>query len=170
MKKSSSRINDGNTENHFKVITLTCLLVGTLDIIAAIIDSYVRFRTSPVVLLQFIASGIFGRAAFSGGLTMAFAGLIFHFFIASCWTLLFFSLYPKLKISSSYKVTSGIVYGIIIWCIMNLIVVPLSDTPKLTFHWGHAIMGALYLISLIGLPISLIYHRYYQKGEQKSEK
>ncbi len=149
-----------------KVIVLTCLLVGTLDISAALIDSRLRYGTTPLELFQYIASGILGKAAFSGGLPAALTGLLFHYFIASSWTVLFFMLYPRLKIPPSYKIISGITYGIFIWCFMNFIVVPLSRAHRPLFNWNHVIIGALYIIFLIALPVSLILHKYGYTGNR----
>ena len=156
-------ISEGK-RNHFigtKVVVLTCLLVATLDISAALIDSHLRYGITPLELFQYIASGILGKAAFSGGTWTALVGLLLHYFIASSWTVLFFKLYPKLKIPPAYKIISGILFGILIWCFMNLIVVPLSRAHRPLFNWNHIIIGALYIIFLIALPISLIYHKYY---------
>jgi hypothetical protein len=56
----------------------------------------------PVKSFQFIASGIFGTSAFSGGNTMLALGILFHFCIAFIWTLIFFFLYPRLKLYSPH--------------------------------------------------------------------
>ncbi|MGA9291611.1 MAG: hypothetical protein WBV81_03420, partial [Ignavibacteriaceae bacterium] len=123
---------------NYKIIISSCLLVGTLDILAAIIDSSIRYGITPLELLQYIASGVFGAKALSGGLTMGIAGLVLHYFIASCWVLLFFYLFLKLKFLHSYKIFGGLLYGIFIWLVMNLIVVPLSNTHKMVFNLDHA--------------------------------
>ena len=141
------------------VVFLTALIAGTLDITAAFLNSYIRSGTSPVIILQFIASGILGDKSFDGGFTSAFLGLIFHYFIALSWTIIFFIVYPRLKISSDYKVVGGLIYGIIIWLIMNLIVVPLSNTPPHSPSVVQIILGICFLMFLIGLPISLMFHK-----------
>ncbi len=134
---------------------------GTLDILSAIVDSSIRFKITPIELFQFIASGVFGPKAFSGGIPVAAAGLLFHYFIASCWTVLFFLIIPKFKISTKYKIPVGLLYGVFVWLIMNLIVVPLSNVHKVKFTWSHTIMGMLYLMFMIGLPVSLMFYKYY---------
>lgn len=150
-----------------KIILWTCLLVGTLDIFAAMIDAFFRYGTTPIELFQFIASGILGVSSFSDGLLSALLGLCCHYFIASTWTTIFFIFYPKLNLSPKLKIVSGLIYGIVIWLVMNLIIVPLSNTHKMIFHFGHAITGALYLMFLIGLPASLIFHKYYITNADK---
>lgn len=91
-----------------KVILLTILLAGSLDITAAFIDSFIGHRINPVIVLQYIASAIFGQTAFTMGWFGGLAGLFFHYLIVAIWTLLFFLLYPKLKITSRYKSVAGL--------------------------------------------------------------
>ena len=77
----------------WRTIILTGLLAGTLDAVAAIVVS----QASPAAVFKYIASGAFGAGkAFSGGDIMIAWGVIFHYFIALSWTLLFFFIYPTL--------------------------------------------------------------------------
>ena len=61
------------------IILRAGLVSGALDITAALIV-YARFGTLSVRLLQGIASGLLGQAAFQGGLATALLGLVCHFF------------------------------------------------------------------------------------------
>lgn len=167
MEQQSTVAAKQKSRNSIKIIFYTCITAGTLDILSAIVDSSIRFKITPVQLFQYIASGVFGPAAFSGGLATAAAGLLFHYFIASCWTVLFFLVYPRLKVSPKYKILSGLLYGVFIWLVMNLVVVPLSNAHIPRFSWGHVIMSMLYIMIMIGLPISFIYHRYYIRSNKK---
>lgn len=157
----SSKIQTKNSL--FPTILRTGLLVGTLDITAAFINSYVRSGVYPSTVLKFIASGVLGQDAFSGGVLTALLGLFFHYFIAFSWTILFFVVYPKIKLSSRYKILVGLSYGVIVWIVMNIIVLPLSRVPRIPFHLSQFILGVIFLMLLIGLPISLIFHSYYRR-------
>src|SRR4051812_4660882 len=77
-----------------KMILLSGLLVGTLDILAAIVQTLLNGR-NPLGMLKFIASGYFGTPALTGGFVYAICGLLFHYVIAMGWTVLFFWIYPK---------------------------------------------------------------------------
>ncbi len=70
------------------------LLAGTLDISAACIHAYLLRGTTPVQVLRYVASGVWGTDAFQGGTGIALQGLLFHFIIAFGWTVLFFLAYP----------------------------------------------------------------------------
>lgn len=152
-------------KNTIKTIIIAWLIAGTLDISSAIINFLITSKSSLLGLFQYIASGIFGDSAFNGGVPMALAGLIIHYFIAFTWTIIFFFIYPKIKVLSSNKIIIGFLYGIIIWIIMNKIILKLSNVPHINFSMLHDILGTLYLMFCIGLPLSFIIGNYYSKRE-----
>jgi hypothetical protein len=63
-------------------ILLGGLIGGFFDITYAIVFSYIRAKVPPTRLLQSVASGLLGPAAFDGGIPTAALGLALHFFIA----------------------------------------------------------------------------------------
>lgn len=134
------------------------LLAGLLDILAAFVSFYIKTGKNPVIILKFIASGVFGNAAFSGGPEMAVLGLLFHFMIALVFAAIFFILVARILPESPAKLSTGILYGLFIWLVMNLIIVPLSAAPKQSFHLPDAILNAAILMVCVGLPISYSYY------------
>lgn len=162
----SSPIETSKEGNLLKTILWAGLLVGALDITAAFIQTSL-YGGSPVRVLNFIASGVFGKEALDGGASFAFYGLVFHFCIAMGWTTLFFLIYPKLKFLSRNKIITGVGYGFFIWLMMNRIVLPLSNVPHFPFRLTSAVIGALILMAAIGLPLSLIANKYYSSRPKK---
>ena len=151
---------DFSSGNAWRVIFLTGFLAGTLDAIAAIVIS----QATPAVVFKFIASGAFGAGeAFSGGNIMIFWGVIFHYLIAFSWTIFFFFMYPAVPLLRKNKYISGLVYGIFVWIIMNRVVIPLSEIAQRPFNLKGALTGMAILMVAIGLPISLLTHRYYSR-------
>ncbi|MBL7846571.1 MAG: hypothetical protein JNL40_03810 [Cyclobacteriaceae bacterium] len=136
------------------------VLVGTLDILAAIIQTVVA-GASIERLMRYIASGAFGEAAFTGGAWYAIVGLVFHYLIAFTWTVLFFVLYPKLRLTTSNRMVVGIGYGAVIWFVMNRIVLPLSNVPQRPFDLQRAIIAAFVLMVAIGIPLSFRAQKYF---------
>ncbi len=149
------------TSSLIATIIKTGLLAGTLDIFCALIQFYIRNGKNPAVVLKFIASGVFGSTALTGGIEMILAGLFFHFVIAFIWTIFFFLLYPKVSFLSKNKFISGFAYGLFIWIVMTRIVLPLSSTPEIPFNILQAIIGILILMFAVGLPISIMANKYY---------
>ncbi|MDJ1479105.1 DUF1440 domain-containing protein [Cytophagaceae bacterium YF14B1] len=140
------------------------VVAGILDLTTAMIVNYLLAGTTPVRLLLFIASGIFGKEAFSGGIPMALLGLFLHFFIAMTFAFFYFLLYPRIQTLAKHKIVAGLLYGVFAWIVMNQIVLPLSNTPKFPFNPVKAAIGMLVLMCMIGLPISIIVHKYFRRS------
>ena len=148
-------------KNFWKTIAMAGLLVGTLDIISALTHFYLKTGKDPVIVLKYISSAILGKSGYSGGNDMAVLGLLLHFVIAFIWTIIFFLIYPKLKLLSWNRIVTGLLYGIFIWIIMSRVIVPMSNASVGAFDLKQAIIGVLILIGAIGIPLSFIAHRYY---------
>lgn len=142
-----------------KTVVLTWLLAGTLDALAAMIV----YQIKPLPLFRYIASGALGPDAMSAGIGMALVGLLFHYFIAFFWTILFFIIYPKVALLSWNRFVTGLLYGIVVWGVMNLVVVPLTTINRAPFTFQSAAIGAVILMFAIGLPISFFIGRYYAR-------
>ncbi|HVZ98238.1 MAG TPA: hypothetical protein VG847_15250 [Chitinophagaceae bacterium] len=154
-----------NSTPLLKPILIAGLLAGTLDAIAAILDYYIATGKNPVIVFIFIASGIFGNGAFSMSRHIAWLGLFLHFSIAVVFSAFYFLIFPKIKLLQKSRAGSAIMYGIFAWAAMNLIVVPLSNTPPLPFHAFKAIKAALILILCIGTPVCFLAASFYKKKE-----
>jgi hypothetical protein len=155
-----------------QIILLAGLLVGTLDIAAASLDYFIATGKNPLAILNYVASGVFGKVAFSGGAGMALLGLLFHYLIAFSFTIFFFWLYPLIGFFSRNRVITGVVYGIFTWLIMNLVVVQLSNTPHPPISAMQplkVIKSMLILIFMIGLPLSFIAYKYFRGRSSKVE-
>lgn len=146
----------------FQAIAFAGFVAGTLDILAAILLTVLR-GGEPLKMFQFIASGLFGSAAFAGGWVHGIYGLIFHYCIAMIWAIIFFATVRKFFILRRHALLTGILFGVVVWLIMNLVILPLSATPPLPFKLESAIIGALVLVLAIGLPFSYLFRRYFAR-------
>jgi hypothetical protein len=148
----------------FFAILLTGLLAGTLDAAAAVVHYMIATGKNPIVIFPYIASGVFGKAAFSGNSIMIFWGFVFHYLIAFIFTIFFFLLYPRVKILAANIFITGLVYGLFAWLVMNLLVLPVSNIPKSTFDLKGAITGVIILMFCIGMPIALMAKNFYKRN------
>jgi hypothetical protein len=137
------------------VIGKAGLIAGTLDILAACISFMIKTGKNPVRVLEYVASGAFGKPALGGGALYGVAGLLFHFLIAFIWATVFYYAWPVFRLLKN-RLVMGVIYGILVWLVMNLVVVPLCNAPKGPFSWSGAIQGCLILIVCIGIPIAWI--------------
>jgi hypothetical protein len=147
-----------------QVVLFAALVAGALDITAALANSYFSSGIKPERVFRFIASGIFGKAAFTGNNSMIVLGATFHFTIAFIFALFFAILYPRLKFLSRNIFITGILYGIFAWLVMTFLVLPLSNTPGTRSPTVRGIIFQLmFHIFLIGIPITLIIHNHLSK-------
>jgi hypothetical protein len=140
-----------------RAIAVTGLIVGTMDIISAFIIALWRGSTA-TRLLQFVASGLLGPQAFQGGMATAALGLALHFFIAFTLVAVFYAARSSVRLVRQHAVIAGLLYGLVVYAVMNLVVLPLSAArPR------HSISGDLIQIGIhmfvIGLPTSLLLRR-----------
>jgi hypothetical protein len=136
------------------------LIAGTLDILAAFVNSGLRGVT-PTRVLQAIASGLLGADSFKGGFATAAFGLLLHFFIATTATAIYYAASRKLKVLIDQPLICGLAYGIPVYLIMNLIVLPLSAVPFNPPHTlGGIVTALLILMFCVGLPIALVIRRH----------
>ena len=153
-----------------KSIALTAFVAGTLDLAGAVV-SYMLSRggSFPKKILEYIAGGWFGSTALDGSLKMNIIGGLSHFFIATCWTVLFYFLYPRLRFLQKNSLISAVLYGLVIWAVMNLAVLPLSAWhAPVTIVPREAVKAAFILIVCVGLPVAVGAGSYYQSISGKA--
>jgi len=136
-------------------------VAGTLDILDPIVFYYVRSHVSPERILQSVAAGALGKAAFSGGVGTAAFGLFLHFCIATLWAALFVVAARYIAALRRHAVVSGLLYGLFIYAVMNFVVLPQSRMSAPVLHWTLPIVnGICAIVFLVGLPIALIARRF----------
>ncbi|MDR7099633.1 hypothetical protein J2X04_002014 [Lysobacter niabensis] len=84
---------------------------------------------APARLLQGIAAGALGKAAFHGGIATALLGAGLQWFIGCCFVLAYAVVAPHLTLLLRHPRRYGIAYGLLLYLVMNAIVVPLSAAP-----------------------------------------
>ena len=136
------------------------LVAGTLDITENLVFN--QLRGVPLwTVFQYIASGLIGKQAFQGGWASVAFGVVLHYVIALIWTGVFYAVARKLAIVMRRPVLSGLLYGGVVYLIMNFIVVPLSGVPHplRPITLTSRINAVLALLLCIGLTISLLMRR-----------
>jgi hypothetical protein len=91
-------------------------------------------------------------------------GFLFHYFIAAVFTIVLFLLYPAFSRILKNKYVIGIIDGLLIWAIMNLIILPLTNIPKRPMHFGIGLLeGIAALIICVGIPTAVIADRFIKR-------
>ena len=136
------------------------LIAGSMDITAAILTYKIRSNLPATRLLQFVASGLLGKDAFTGGARAAALGLFLHFVIAFGATAVFYLASRKMPWLIQYAVLAGVLYGIAVHQFMQQVVLPLSAIQKGPTSFTGLVIGLVTHIVCIGLPIALIVRKF----------
>ena len=159
MHATSSVIRQ-RARNPLRAILLGGLIAGVLDITAAFVLSAPR-GIRPAVILRGIASGLLGRSAFQGGIGIAILGAFLHFVIAFGAAAVYVTASRWLAVLTRQAVLCGLLYGIVVYLVMNEIVLPLSAFPFRGHpSAGNILISVVVLMLVVGLPISLSARRY----------
>src|SRR5215469_17458586 len=136
------------------------LIAGTLDIADALIFSHFRGAT-PVMVFQYIASGLIGTTSFQLGWKSIALGVAIHYFIALTWTAVYYFSSRRFAILIRRPVLSGLLYGVAVYSFMNLVALPLSGAPhpQKPISVASRVNGVLALMFCIGLTIALLLRR-----------
>ncbi|MGH7557173.1 MAG: hypothetical protein ACREMD_05240 [Gemmatimonadota bacterium] len=135
------------------------LLYGTLTVgILDLLDAFVFFGlrgVAPILIPQSIASGLLGRAAYEGGAATAALGVLLHFFIALVIVFTYHAASRRLPLLARRPLLHGPLYGLLVYAVMNLIVLPLSAAVVGPKSWPEVVNGVLIHILGVGLPSAL---------------
>ncbi|MFT3948529.1 MAG: hypothetical protein QM763_16315 [Agriterribacter sp.] len=148
----------------FKPILFAWIIAGTADAAAAVIVySFVLKQASALKIFQGIASGILGKQAFNGGVGIGLLGLLLHYCIALCWVIFYFLLFPRLSFLQRNKIASGLLYGLFVWLVMNIVVLPVTFNRPANLAINNILTGTIILMLAIGLPVSIAADYYFKK-------
>jgi hypothetical protein len=169
----------------FRTISFTTLFTGIVDLLATNLHFYfatghgatlkltgaeesvslITYITQggPQHVFKYIAEGVFGPEAASGGRLMIAWGAVFHFMIAFFFTSFLFLIYRKVGRWFNNTFLTGFAYGIFTWAMMNLVVIPLSRINTFPVDLLQSTIAAIILVLAIGFPIALAAHRFYSR-------
>ena len=134
-------------------------IAGALDILFAICFAAVN-GMAPQRLLQLVASGLIGEGAYDGGAPTALLGLAAHFGLSYLWAGLFVVAAARQPRLIAKPVVAGAAFGVIVFLVMRLVVLPLSAFPHpVTFQPLAAGLDLLSHMFLFGLPIAVAARR-----------
>lgn len=129
------------------------LIAGTTDIFAASLINWI----SPLIILRAIASGLLGRAAFQGGLPgglpVSLLGLVLQWAMSLLIAAIFVLAARRLSWLIRRWVVAGLLYGMVVFVVMEFVVVPLSAAMKPHFTALSLIENVLAML-LFGLIVA----------------
>ena len=122
-RSSGRRVANGN----LTAILAGGFVAGAIDISYAVIANLAR--VAPEKVLQSVASGLLGRAAYQGGAATASLGLFLHFAMTIAMAAIFVAAARSLVPVRQHLLVAGLAYGALVYFAMRWVVVPLSRFP-----------------------------------------
>jgi hypothetical protein len=159
MGNSNRVFSSGIKRGPMSVIARAGLVCGVLDISAAFL-TWAPQGVMPIIILQGIASGVVGRKSFDGGWATGALGLLLHFVIAFSAATVFYAASRKLRFMTERPILSGILYGVAVYLVMYWVVMPIAIAHRRPFSITAALIAIVTHMVCVGLPISLVVHRY----------
>ena len=130
------------------------LAVGVLDLLDALVFFGLR-GVPPIRILQSIASGLLGAAAYRGGAATAALGTLLHFLIAFAIVAVYHLASRRWPFLARRPWLWGPLYGLAVYLVMNLAVVPLSAAVVGPKTLPVVVNGVLIHLFGVGLPSAL---------------
>ncbi len=155
----------GGLRGVIRRLPLRRMVVATL--IAAVGDAVFSFVAYVLVagrynfesLLQYIASGLLGHAAFVpgwAGIGYAALGFAIHLAITATFVVLYTVALAPVVRSTLAAIVVGLAYGAAIWFFMNAVILPLGHSSREHFFSGYYTAFLIDHAVLVGLPIALV--------------
>jgi uncharacterized membrane protein YagU involved in acid resistance len=135
------------------------LVVGVIDIVNARVYWNLRAGAEPVAILQSVAAGLLGKAAFAGGAGTAALGLLLHLAIMCAMAAAYGLAARRWAWMLERPVAAGVGYGLLTWAVMNVVVVPLSRAGSPPFILSWFVDGLLVHVLLVGLVFAFVARR-----------
>jgi len=130
-------------------------VAGTVDIGAAA----VIFAVHPAVIMQAIASGVLGRAAYFGGAASATAGLLLQWLMSWIIAAVYVAAARPWPSLGQHWTRCGLLYGVVVFGVMNYVVVPLSAAyPRHPFT-PRTLLESLLAMLLFGVLVAFFARR-----------
>jgi uncharacterized membrane protein YagU involved in acid resistance len=126
------------------------LLVGTLDLLFA--GGFWAMRNVPPIrIAQSIAAGVLGDASYDGGAASAWLGVVLHYFIAMMFVLVYWLMARRAAALLQRPVRYGLLYGLLLYLVMNFVVLPLSAAGMPSFNDRSWLVASVAMHLLIGV-------------------
>lgn len=135
------------------------LVAGTLDIAYACGFWALKRGVPAQRILQSVAAGVLGDAAFTGGRATAALGLALHYAIALSVATVYYLVARRQPALWRRPLAFGAAYGVLVYAIMNFVVVPLSAARPGSSDPLWIVLTVAVHAGFIGIPCAVAARR-----------
>lgn len=145
----------GPTLRPAAILVGTGLLVATVDAIFASTYWHVAAGVPATRILQGIAAGLLGKAAFQGGDATAWLGAALHYGMAMAMVLVYYFASRWMPVLARRPWVYGPLYGLVVYAVMNGVVLPLSAVGKQPHAVAWVVCSVVVHVLVVGVPSAL---------------
>ena len=160
MKQANSIIK-GEAPSALSTIFWAGITAGTLDGLAAALFFHTKLGLNAGQVMQFVASALLGEESFKGGYLTVFAGAVLHYLLAFTISAFYFYAFPAIPPLRKWPVVFGLLYGLGVWLVINLLVLPLTRMSLPPFELTGAVIAIVWHMVLVGLPVAFMVNIHY---------
>lgn len=134
------------------------VVLGTLDIVFAYVF-WVSKGATVAGIFRSIARGVLGDASREGGATAAWLGAGLHYFIATLMVAVYYLAARKYPALVQRPVALGLLYGLVLYAVMNFVVLPLSAAGMADFDNAAWIVSSIVMHAVFGVICAVFARR-----------
>lgn len=135
-----------------RAVTIGACVVATLDMLDCVVVYGLLRGVTVTQCFQGVASGLLGRASFQGGWPTVLLGGVLHLFNATVIVSVYYVASRRIPLLTRRPVLSAILYGCLVFVVMNFVVVPLSAARVMRITVVNLVNGFVGHIISVGLP------------------
>lgn len=145
-------------------VLLGAVILGTLDLIFVFSFWGALRGIAPERILQSIAAGVQGKAAYDGGASSAVLGTACHYFIATMMVLAYYLASLRMRTLIDHPLRHGLLYGLVLYGVMTYVVVPLSNAPQPTKVYLPWMVASIIMHAVFGVLCAWFARRAHHRG------
>ncbi len=141
-------------------IGVSAAVAGVLDNTSAL-ATFVPRGAGVAAIMKYLASGLAGKAALSGGADMVALGYAVHFGLMTIMATIYVLAALRFPVLRQRPALSALIYGVLTYVAMNYVAVPLSAAPGWKPPSGWAVVNAFYAhLFYVGVTMAF-FARYF---------
>lgn len=141
------------------VLIGAAMLIGALDLIYACTYWNISRGVPPIQIFQTVASGLLGMHSFRDGTVTVLLGALLQYLMLQVMVGTYYVVSRRLPALIRQPWLYGPLYGLLLYVVMNIIVVPLSAAPKTPFVLSWIIGSIAMHVCVIGPLIAWFVRR-----------
>lgn len=140
------------TTTRVPALAIGALAVASFDMLDCIVVYGLLRGVTATQCFQGVASGLLGRSSFQGGWATVLLGGALHLLNATVIVCVYSFASRRISIFTARPVLSAVLYGCLVFIIMNFVVVPLSAARVMRITLVNLVNGFVGHVISVGLP------------------